>query len=105
MLPSVFDAVPLAPNQFHATYVWPDSFTPLLAPWVNPSLSKELNLLESVNSPSVVFGCIYFVAPLTASPDWWLDVDDLSFNQTQSGWNPTPVIAWPTLPYLYKELY
>ena len=85
ILPSVFDAVPLAPNQFHDAYVCPLSFTAPLSPLVKPSESKEVKSAVEVLSASVLLDESFIVAPLIASNKAWLDVELRSLIQTQSG--------------------
>ena len=82
--------------QFHDTIFSPLLLTEPSLPTPNPSLSKLLNwppvpVPASISAP-LLFETKFFPAPLTASNNLWFWVEVLFFIQTQSGWNPTPVI-------------
>ena len=66
ILPSEFEAVPLAPNQFHDVNVLALALLPASEPTANPSLSNEVTP-DKVCSASVASDVKSFVAPLTTS--------------------------------------
>ena len=93
-LASFVVVVPPFAFQFQATYVWLDWFVLPSSSEVNPSVPKAVKEeLESV-SALAKSELSKFVTPLLLSKSAWEDVELLSLIQTQSGWNPTPVIAW-----------
>ena len=92
MLPSVFDDAVAPVYQFQLAYVPPEAFAVLLDPAVNPSLSKLCNLSVPVSWAFDELVTKVELIPLTESVNSWLAEESLRFCQTQSGWNPTPVI-------------